>query len=96
MARILACIRGPWHGKPQESSGNYADTPSGPYRGAYQFSVTTWNSVARRHFAAMVGVNPAYAVPGDQDRMAEFLIGDVGLGSGFVGQWPNRGECRYV
>ncbi len=54
-----------------ESGGNYgAVSSSGTYRGAYQFSRSTWNSVARGSYPHLVGVDPAAAAPADQDAMA--------------------------
>ncbi len=57
-----------------ESSGNYraiSVRPRGAYRGAYQFSRTTWDWVAPRIGADhLVGVDPVEASPQDQDRMA--------------------------
>ncbi|MFN7150862.1 MAG: transglycosylase family protein, partial [Microthrixaceae bacterium] len=48
-----------------ESGGNYgAVSSSGTYRGAYQFSRSTWNSVASRSYPHLVGVDPAAAAPG--------------------------------
>lgn len=57
-----------------ESGGNYRIvSASGAYRGAYQFSRTTWNSVAAKHYPHLRGVDPAAASPYDQDRMARAL-----------------------
>ena len=57
-----------------ESSGNYraiSFNPAGRYRGAYQFSRSTWDWVAPMIGADyLVGVDPAEASPADQDRMA--------------------------
>ncbi len=57
-----------------ESTGNYraiSISPPGRYRGAYQFSRSTWDWVASRTGADhLVGVDPAEASPADQDRMA--------------------------
>jgi len=42
-----------------ESTDNYqAVSPSGTYRGAYQFDQPTWNGVAERHFPWLVGMDP--------------------------------------
>ncbi len=43
---------------------------SGRYRGAYQFSIATWNYVAGNYYPELAGVDPALAAPADQDRMA--------------------------
>ncbi len=74
LARLRAC----------ESHGNYGIvSASGKYRGAYQFSQSTWNSVARSHYPFLHGVDPAKARPWDQDRMARALWATAG-----PGQWP--------
>jgi hypothetical protein len=71
-----------------ESSGNYgAVSSSGSYRGAYQFSQQTWNSVASRHHSWLVGVDPATAAPADQDAQARALYAMSG-----PGQWPHCGR----
>jgi hypothetical protein len=78
LARLRAC----------ESGGNYgAVSRTGTYRGAYQFSRTTWNSVARSHYPHLQGVDPAVAAPHDQDRMARALWATAGRG-----QWPHCGK----
>lgn len=57
-----------------ESGDNYgAVNRSGTYRGAYQFSRSTWNNTARAHYPELQGVDPASAAPWDQDRMARAL-----------------------
>lgn len=54
-----------------ESSGNYSITnPDGRFRGAYQFSVATWDWIAGMNRPDLVGVDPAAAAPADQDAMA--------------------------
>ena len=71
-----------------ESSGNYAAVSStGAYRGAYQFSQQTWNSIASRHHPWLVGVDPAAAAPADQDAQARALYAASG-----PGQWPHCGR----
>ena len=73
-----------------ESTGNYqAVSPTGNYRGAYQFSVETWDWIADLYHGNLVGVDPAAARPQDQDRMAESLYLLRGRG-----QWPVCG--RYL
>ncbi len=61
-----------WHALRQcESTQNYrAISSSGRYRGAYQFSIRTWNWVAEMHYPDLVGVDPIDASPPDQDKMA--------------------------
>jgi len=57
-----------------ESNGRYDITSSsGLYRGAYQFSQSTWNYVARDHYPELVGVDPARAIPMHQDKMTRAL-----------------------
>jgi hypothetical protein len=71
-----------------ESSGNYSIVSrTGRYRGAYQFSVETWNWVAQRHHPHLVGVDPARAAPGDQDAMARSLYAMNGSAP-----WPECGR----
>ena len=58
-----------------ESGGDYgAVSANGSYGGAYQFSRSTWNSVAFRSHPHLVGVDPAAAAPADQDAMALTLV----------------------
>lgn len=78
LARLRAC----------ESNGNYHVVSSnGRYRGAYQFSRSTWDAVARRHYPVLAGVDPAAAHSWDQDRMARALWATAG-----PGQWPVCGR----
>ena len=62
-----------------ESTDNYqAVSPSGLYRGAYQFDQTTWDDVAGRHFEWLVGVDPVDAEPWWQDAMTRALWSERG------------------
>lgn len=62
LASIRAC----------ESGGNYgAVSPSGQYRGAYQFDYQTWASVGGSG-------DPAAASPGEQDMRAQMLMDQRG------------------
>jgi len=71
-----------------ESGGAYSITsPSGKYRGAYQFDRSTWNSVAERHAPHLVGVDPAAASPVDQDTLASALYSERG-----ARPWPHCGR----
>ena len=71
-----------------ESGGNYgALSPGGTYRGAYQFSWSTWNAVASRHFPRYLGVDPAAAAPKVQDSMARALFLEMGRSP-----WPVCGQ----
>ena len=73
-----------------ESTGNYqAISPTGMYRGAYQFSVETWNWIAGLYHENLIDVDPVDAKPSDQDRMAKSLYLLRGRG-----QWPVCG--RYL
>jgi hypothetical protein len=57
-----------------ESGGNYAAVGGrGAFRGAYQFTISTWNATAARHFPWLVGVDPIWASPEEQDAMARAL-----------------------
>ena len=78
-----------WHAlRDCESSNNYrAVSPTGRYRGAYQFSITTWDWLAASRYPELVGVDPIDASPGDQDRMAYALYGIYGSSP-----WPVCGE----
>ena len=71
-----------------ESGGDYgAVSANGSYRGAYQFSRSTWNSVASRSYPHLVGVDPAAAAPADQDAMALALYRSSGSSP-----WPHCGR----
>jgi hypothetical protein len=71
-----------------ESHGNYqAVSASGAFRGAYQFSRSTWNGVASANFPQYVGVDPAAASPDVQDAFTRALY--VQLGSK---PWPVCGQ----
>lgn len=66
-----------------ESSGNYhAVSPSGLYRGAYQFDLSTWQSVGGSG-------DPALASPAEQDHRAQYLWSLRG-----ASPWPVCG--RYL
>jgi hypothetical protein len=70
-----------------ESGGNYrAVSASGAYRGAYQFSRGTWNSVARGFLPRYDGVDPAAAPPYIQDAMTRALWKQQGSSP-----WPHCG-----
>ena len=78
LARIRRC----------ESHGNYrAVSRSGTYRGAYQFSQSTWNGVAKNFLPAYVGVDPAKAPAHIQDAMARLLYKRSG-----PSPWPHCGR----
>jgi len=62
-----------------ESTDNYrAVSPSGKYRGAYQFDQPTWDGVAERHFPWLVGLDPVDAEPWWQDAMTRALWSERG------------------
>lgn len=70
-----------------ESGGRYdALSPTGAYRGAYQFSPATWDWVAGGSNPSLVGVDPAAAAPADQDAQA-FALYDLSGPS----PWPTCG-----
>lgn len=78
LARLRAC----------ESGGNYAAiSPGGAYRGAYQFSQSTWTSVASRHFPKWKNYDPAAAPGIVQDAMARALYLEQGRSP-----WPVCGQ----
>lgn len=62
-----------------ESTDNYqAISPSGTYRGAYQFDQTTWDGVADRHFPWLAGIDPIDVDPWWQDAMTRALWSERG------------------
>ncbi len=65
---FLACTRA----HESDTAGGYrAVSGSGTYRGAYQFSQSTWNNTARHAGRPdLVGVDPAAAASWDQDFLA--------------------------
>jgi hypothetical protein len=71
-----------------DTSGGYAAvSSSGTYRGAYQFSQSTWNSTAARAGRPdLVGVDPSTAAPADQDFLALSLYS-------WQGAQPWGGRC---
>jgi hypothetical protein len=71
-----------------ESTDNYAAvSSSGKYRGAYQFSQSTWDRVANSHFPWLAGQDPATVEPWWQDAMARALWSESGNSS-----WPHCGK----
>lgn len=71
-----------------ESGGRYdAVSPTGRYRGAYQFSRATWDWVASFANPSLAGVDPAAAAPADQDAQAQALYDRQG-----AGPWPHCGK----
>jgi len=70
-----------------ESGGRYdAVSPTGRYRGAYQFSQSTWDWVASVANSGLVGVDPIAASVEDQDAQAQALYDRQGASS-----WPHCG-----
>ncbi len=70
---FLVCTRSheSSHNAPAYDDGYAAVNPSGTYRGAYQFSRSTWDSTARHAGRNdLVGVDPARASVADQDLLA--------------------------
>ena len=75
-----------------ESTNNYqAVSPSGTYRGAYQFSQATWDFIsgisAHVEVHHLFGLDPINASPAEQDLMAQTLYNYWGRG-----QWPECGR----
>ena len=71
-----------------ESTDNYeAISPSGTYRGAYQFDQRTWDDVAGRHFPWLVGLDPIDAEFYWQDAMTRALFSERG-----AQPWPVCGK----
>ena len=76
MHPFLVCTRSheSSHTPPAYDDGYDAINPSGTYRGAYQFSRSTWNATAEHAGRPdLVGVDPAAASVIDQDTMAMHL-----------------------
>jgi hypothetical protein len=70
-----------------ESGDDYtAVSSNGRYRGAYQFSRSTWNGVARRHYPWLDGLDPAEADTWWQDAQARALWSEQGSSP-----WPHCG-----
>ena len=68
-----------------ESGGNpRAVSPTGKYRGLYQFSIATWNSVGGSG-------DPAAASPDEQTYRAKLLYNRSG-----AGQWPHCGKYLFT
>lgn len=70
---FLVCTRSheSSHVPPLYDTGYNAVDPSGTYRGAYQFSRSTWNNTAvHAGRPDLVGVDPAQASVADQDQLA--------------------------
>ncbi|MCY3925220.1 MAG: transglycosylase family protein, partial [bacterium] len=72
-----------------ESLGDYGFVHlSGQYFGAYQFTVSTWDRLARQRYTELRGVLPSEAAPADQDRLAYYLWIESG-----AAPWPG---CRHA
>lgn len=73
---FLACTRA----HESDTAGGYsAVSPSGKYRGAYQFDQPTWDgAVARAGYPGYVGVPPDQAPVGVQDAAARQLYAERG------------------
>jgi hypothetical protein len=70
-----------------ESGGRYdALSPGGAYRGAYQFSQGTWDSVAARNYPWLGNRDPATVEWWWQDAMARALYAERGWSP-----WPHCG-----
>jgi ribosomal protein L24E len=89
MNPFLVCTRSheSSHTPPAYDNGYQAVNPSGTYRGAYQFSQSTWNNAAMRAGRTdLVGLDPARASVPDQDLLALDLYHWQGAG-------PWMGRC---
>jgi Transglycosylase-like domain len=89
MNPFLVCTRSheSSHTPPAYDNGYAAVNPSGTYRGAYQFSQSTWNNAALRAGRLdLVGIDPAAASVADQDLLALDLYHWQGAG-------PWMGRC---
>ena len=89
MNPFLVCTRAheSSHVAPAYDTGYAAVNPSGTYRGAYQFSQSTWNNTALRAGRVdLVGVDPATVSVADQDLLALDLYHWQGAG-------PWLGRC---
>jgi Transglycosylase-like domain len=89
MNPFLVCTRSheSSHTPPAYDTGYGAVNPSGTYRGAYQFSRSTWNNAAMRAGRLdLVGIDPAAASVADQDLLALDLYHWQGAG-------PWMGRC---
>ena len=75
-----------------ESGGDYmAVSPSGRYRGAYQFARSTWDAVAAdADRPDLVGIDPIWAAPADQDALAGHLL--ERMPGGGLRHWPVCGQ----
>ena len=86
---FLVCTRSheSSHTPPAYDNGYAAVDPSGTYRGAYQFSRSTWSNTAQRAGRLdLVGIDPATASVADQDLLALDLYTWQGAG-------PWMGRC---
>ena len=72
-----------------ESTDNYgAVSPSGLYMGAYQFSQSTWDYVAKRYYGGRyAGVKPNTVPAQWQDALARALYAEQGRAA-----WPHCGQ----
>jgi hypothetical protein len=89
MHPFLVCTRSheSSHAPPAYDDGYAAVNPSGTYRGAYQFSRSTWNNTALRSGRLdLVGIDPATVSVADQDLLALNLYKWQGAG-------PWMGRC---
>jgi Transglycosylase-like domain len=89
MHPFLVCTRAheSSHTPPAYDNGYAAVNPSGTYRGAYQFSRSTWSNTAQRAGRLdLVGIDPATASVADQDLLALDLYTWQGAG-------PWMGRC---
>lgn len=81
---FLACVLD------RESEGQFgAVSPTGEWRGGFQFAQPTWDNTARHAGRPdLVGIDPAAASPADQWAMARALVAWQGRGPWAGGRWP--------
>lgn len=69
-----------------ETHGRYDTNTGNGFYGAYQFMISTWNSVASKTGRGdLVGILPSNAAPADQDAM---IIANTNMTAGLVTQNP--------
>jgi uncharacterized protein YabE (DUF348 family) len=69
-----------------ETHGNYSTNTHNGFYGAYQFMISTWDSIARKAGRSdLIGVLPSDAAPADQDAM---IIANTNKTAGLVTQNP--------
>jgi len=80
-----------------EAGGNYQRNSGNGFYGAYQFSLSTWKSVASRIRPDLAGIRPDQASPADQDAMiiANTKMSKSGLASQNPGCYRSLGLSAF-